>query len=90
MTIVAHDVLAAAYRAASFFDQARAACDDIAQGAYPSLGCEPITAPVFHNGEVIGRADVRIIGKTIPGAYIVQSIHVGNEWIAFAGEIHRL
>lgn len=91
MTSLTRDMQAFAdhYRVASFFDGARAARDDIAYGAYPSLGSEPLTAPVFHNGEVIGRADVRIIGKTIPGAYVVQSIRVGNEWIAFASEIHR-
>jgi len=90
MGVIAHDTLAAAYRAASFFDQSRAARDDIAHGAYPSLGRERLTAPVFHNGEVIGRTDVRIIGRTIPGAYVVQSIHVGNEWIAFTSEIRPL
>ena len=87
----AHVLLAAARaeRAASFFTEARAARDDIAQGAYPSLGCERLTAPMFRNGEVIARVIVRIIGRIIPGAYIVQGVHGGPEWGVYAGEVTR-
>lgn len=79
---------ARANRAADFYTEARAARDDVAAGAYPQLGTETLTAPVFRNGEVIGRAPVRIIGRTIPGAYIVRDMS-GREWLAFAGEIKR-
>ena len=75
--------------AADFFNGARAARDDLAYGAYPTLRPR-LTAPLFHNGEVIDRVDVRIVGRTIPGAYIVESVHYGNRWIAFTSEIHTL
>lgn len=78
------------YRVAEFFTEASAARDDIAHGAYPFLGREHLTAPWFRNGREIARVRVRIIGKTIPGTYIVQGIHGGPQWIAFTSEIHRL
>lgn len=77
---------ARANRAAGFFTEAMAARDDVAAGAYPQLGAETLTAPVFRNGEVIARVPVQIIGRTIPGAYIVRDMS-GREWLAFAGEI---
>lgn len=79
-----------AYRAADFFTESRAARDDIAYGAYPNLGHERLTAPMFRDGEVIARVDVNIIGTWTRGAYIVQSVHGGPQWIAFPGEVQRL
>jgi hypothetical protein len=86
MTIIAHNT----YRAASFFDGARAGRDDIAYGAYPSLGREPLTAPMFRDGVEVARAVVVIVGVWARGAYIVQDVRRGDQWIAFASEIHPL
>lgn len=79
-----------ANRAASFFAEARAARDDVAAGAYPSLGRESLTAPMFRDGVEVARAVVNIIGVWARGTYIVRDIRNGNEWIAFTSEIHTL
>lgn len=90
MTSIAHDGITDRYRTARFFDGARAARDDVAAGAYPSLGREHLTAPMFRDGVEVARVVVNIIGKWSRGTYIVRDIRNGNEWIAFTSEIHRL
>lgn len=47
-----------AYRAASFFDQVRAAGDDIAVNGTPGMA---ITVPLWQNGHIIGRERAVIV-----------------------------
>src|SRR5690606_34687327 len=67
------------HRMASFFDGARAGRDDIAYGAYPSLGREPLTAPKFRDGFEVARAVVNIVGVYARDTYIVQDVRRGDQ-----------
>ncbi len=73
-------------RAASFFEQARAAREDVAAGAYPSLSPAPtVIAPYHDNGTLIGKLPARIIGQVSPRprAYLVEFLHNGEQRGAF-------
>lgn len=78
-----------AYRAASFFDQARAQRDDVAQGAYPTLSPTPtVIAPRYLNGERTGYFPACIVDR-LPwetGAYIVR-FDDDEERAAFSHEL---
>ena len=93
MTIIAHDVLAATYRAATFFDQARAARDDIAHGAYPSLSATPVILAERYR-LVDGYSEsaperARIVG-TYGLGYLVRFLSDDAEALAFPSEIRPL
>lgn len=82
---------ARAYRAADFFDQARAARDDVAAGAYPSL-VPTVRAPIFRNGEVVGYAYGRIVANLAPSVrvnppYLVELHNNGGRVGAFSREL---
>ncbi len=86
-----HEHQERAYRAADFFDQARAAHDDIAAGAYPSRS--PILlAPLWRNGTIVAEVPARIVGvlSRAQGAYFVEYLHAPGETAAAFGYRMRL
>ena len=67
--------------AADFFTEARAARDDVAAGAYPSLSPTPtVRAPYYVNGTLVGKFPAQIIGliSRETRAYLVQYPHNGE------------
>lgn len=79
-----------AYRAAGFFEQARAARDDVAAGAYPSL-VPTVRAPIFRSGVFVGYAYGRIVANLAPSVrvnppYLVE-LHNGGRVGAFSREL---
>lgn len=80
-----------ANRAAEFFGQARAARDDVAAGAYPTLS--PIVrTPIFSNGALVGHAYGRIVANLAPSVrvnppYLVALHNSGVRVGAFSREL---
>ena len=82
-----------AYRAASFFTEARAFQDDIAQGAYSTLSATPtVRTPIYYNGVRIGYAYGRIVTNLAPTTmrvnppYLVE-LENGRRVAAFSREL---
>lgn len=88
MATIAHDVLAATYRMASFFDGARGARLGAPATNFPTG--TPLLSPRFRDGFAVANAVVNIIGVYARDTYIVQDVRSGDQWIAFTSELRTL
>lgn len=83
------DDAARAIRAASFFEQARAARDDVAVNATLTPATVMVLAPRFANGTLVGMFRARIIG-TYGLGYLVRFESDNVEALAYPTEITPL